>query len=395
MINKIIRHYALMLMLMLPVGMGQAQALRGTGDMGIIIERATGEVLIVETTNQTILGKVGGLGDLSHASAVFSRDERYVFVFGRDGGLSKIDLLTARLVKRVMQSGNSIGGAISQDGRLVAVSNYTPGGVKIFDADTLNLVSDIPAGYGEQGERSKVIGLVDAPGQKFVFTLYDAGETWVADIRHPASPNIRKFEHIGRLPYDGLITPDGRFYIAGLFGEDGMALLDLWNPDAGMKRILPHYGHGEKKLPVYKMPHLEGWTQAGKELFVPAVGHHEVLIIDTDNWSEAGRIPVYGQPVFVMARPDGRQVWVNFAHPRNDTVQVIDVPSRQIIKTLKPGKAVLHMEFTPRGEQVWISVRDANRVDIYDTATLKRVKSLSADAPSGIFFTSRAHKTGL
>jgi len=372
-----------------------AQTLRGTGDLGIIIERASGEVLIIETTQQTILGKVGGLGDLSHASAVFSRDERYVYVFGRDGALSKIDLLKKKLVKRIMQSGNSIGGAISQDGRLIAASNYVPGGVKVFDADTLALVADIPAVYGDKGKRSKVIGLVDAPGQRFVFTLYDAGETWIADMHLPSSPKIKKFKTIGKLPYDGLITPDGRFYIAGLFGEDGMALLDLWHPDAGVKRILPHYGRGEKKLPVYKMPHLEGWTKAGNELFVPAVGRHEVIIINADTWQEAGRIVVHGQPIFVMARPDGRQVWVNFAHPLNDTVQVIDVPSRKIISNLKPGKAILHMEFTPRGEHVWISARDSNRVYVYDTATLTQLKSLPADAPSGIFFTSRAHKTGL
>jgi len=389
-----VRTCMLLPLLFLPL-LSFAQPVRGTGDLGVIIERATGEVLVIETSGQTILGKIGGLGDLSHASVVFSRDERYAFVFGRDGGLSKIDLLTRKLVKRVIQSGNSIGGAISQDGRLVAVSNYTPGGVKLFDAASLQLVADIPTTYGNKGQRSKVIGLVDAPGMKFVFSLYDAGETWVLDAHDRTALKITKFKNIGRLPYDGLITPDGRYYIAGLFGEDGMALLDLWHPEKGVRRILPHYGRGEKQLPVYKMPHLEGWTQAGDELFVPAVGHHEVLVMRTGSWQQIGRIATYGQPVFVMARPDGRQIWVNFAYPLNDTVQIIDVPSQRIIKTLKPGKTVLHMEFTPRGEQVWVSVRDANRVNIYDTATMTLLKSLPADAPSGIFFTSRAHKIGL
>jgi protein NirF len=50
------------------------------------------------------------------------------------------------------------------------------------------------------------------------------------------------------------------------------------------------------------------------------------------------------------------------------------------------------MEFTPRGEQVWMSVRDENRVDVYDTGTFERVASLPADKPSGIFFTARAHR---
>jgi protein NirF len=367
---------------------------RGTGDMGVIIERAAGSLVVIETTSNTILSRVPGLGDTSHASVVFSRDERYAFVFGRDGGLTKVDILAGKVVNRVVQGGNSVGGAISQDGRLVAVANYEPGGVRVFDAETLVMVADIPATAAD-GSTSKVIGLVDAPGNRFVFTLYDAGETWIADMADPTAPKLTKFTDIGALPYDALITGNGRYYIAGLFGEDGLSLLDMWNPQAGMRRILDGYGRGEEPLPVYKMPHLEGWAVAGNYAALPAIGRHEVLLLDMNTWKEAGRIPVYGQPVFAVARPDGRQVWVNFAHPLNDTVQVIDLPSRKIVATLKPGKAVLHMEFTPRGEQVWVSVRDADKVVVYDTATLQPVKELPVMKPSGIFLTARAHKTGL
>jgi protein NirF len=369
--------------------------LRGTGDLGVIIERADGAVLVVETTGHTMLHRVEGLGDLSHASVVFSRDERYAFLFGRDGGLSKIDLLTGTRVGRVMQGGNSIGGAISQDGTLVAVSNYEPGGVRIFDSATLKMVADIPA-TGPDGKPSKTVGLVDIPGKRrFLFSLFDANQIWMADLQDVAAPKLTPFKDIGAMPYDALISGEGRYYIAGLFGEDGLALLDVWYPQQGVRRILDGYGQGEKRLPVYKMPHLEGWTMANGMAFLPAIGRHEVLVVDTRTWKEAGRIPVHSQPVFVMARPDERQVWVNFAHPDNDTVQVIDVPTMKIIQTLKPGKGIMHMEFTPRGEQVWLSVRDEDRVDVYDTETLKPVHSLPVRKPSGIFFTARAHRIGL
>ncbi len=384
----------LTLLTILPLISLQAQG-RGTGDMGILVERSNSSVQIIETSGNTSLGRVDGLGDLSHASVVYSRDQRYAYVFGRDGGLSKIDILSAELKGRNLQSGNSIGGAISQDGRLVAVSNYEPGGVRVFDADTLELVADIPATWGNGSRRSKVIGLVDAPGQRFVFSLWDAGQIWVLDMSNRERPEIQKFTDVGLNPYDALITSDGRYYIAGLFGEDGMALLDLWNLADGVRRILPDYGKGESKLPVYKMPHLEGWAVAGDYAFVPAVGLHQVLVIDMRNWQEVGRIEVHGQPVFVMARPDGRQVWVNFALPNNDTVQVIDTRSLSVIRQLKPGKGVLHMEFEPRGEEVWLSVRDENRVEVYDTDTFERKASISATRPSGIFFTARAHRIGL
>jgi protein NirF len=368
---------------------------RGTGDLGVIIERASGSVQVIDTSARKTLFKIENLGDLSHASVVYSRDARYAFIFGRDGGLSKIDILCGKLVKRIVQGGNSIGGAISQDGSLIAVSNYEPGGVKIFSADDLSLVADIPATKISGGKNSKTVGLVDVPGQRFVFSLFDSGEIWIVEMRNPDKPGIKRFDKVGVQPYDGLVTPDGRYYIAGLFGEDGMALLDLWHPQQGVKRILDHYGRGEQKLPVYKMPHLEGWAMAGNRAFLPAVGHHEVLVVSSDDWKQQAHIKVHGQPVFVMARPDGRQIWVNFAFPDNDTIQVIDTETLKIIKTLKPGKGVLHMEFTPRGEAVWMSVRDEDQIQIFDTETLELLATLPAAKPSGIFFSSRAHKTGL
>lgn len=134
---------------------------------------------------------------------------------------------------------------------------------------------------------------------------------------------------------------------------------------------------------------------AGRQAFFPAVGRHEVLVADTADWTLSDRIAVHGQPIFVMSRPDQRQIWVNFAHPNNDVVQVIDTQRREVIATLSPGDAVLHMEFSPRGEQVWVSARDSDRITVYDTHTFEEIARLESESPSGIFFTHRAHRIGL
>ncbi|SEK02778.1 protein NirF [Cribrihabitans marinus] len=358
-----------------------------TGDLGLVIERATGSVLLVDQSDRAALARIGGLGDLSHASLVYSPDQRFAYVFGRDGGLTKVDIVTREIAGRVVQAGNAIGGAISDDGELVAVSNYEPGGVRVFDADTLELVADIPTG-------GKTIGLVDAPGRRFVFTVWDSGESWIADFSGPGMRTTR-IPGMGKNPYDALITANGRTYITGLFGQDGLTALDLWAETPEPIRVLPGYGRGQQEMPVYKMPHLEGWAHTGAEFVLPAVGHHQVLWVDAATLTETGRTETYGQPVFAMARPDGRHVWVNFAHPLNDTIQVIDSVSKQVIHQFKPGPAVLHMEFTPRGHEVWISVRDAGKVMVYDTQTFEKLREIEADSPSGIFFTARAHRTGL
>ena len=49
---------------------------RGTGDLGVVIERAIGRIQIVNTTRRARVAEVAGLGDLSHASVVYSRDGR-------------------------------------------------------------------------------------------------------------------------------------------------------------------------------------------------------------------------------------------------------------------------------------------------------------------------------
>jgi protein NirF len=369
----------------------------GSGDLGLVVGRASGTLTVVNTSTRSALGRIEGLGDLSHASIVYARDGARAYVFGRDGALTRVNLLTRRIEVRLQQAGNSIGGAISQDGTLVAAQNYQPGGIKVFDAQTLALVADIPATYdapGEPGKRSRVVGLAELPGRRFIFSLFDADQIWIADLSQPGPPRLTKFTNVGHQPYDALLTPDGRYYIAGLFGEDGLALIDLWDARPAVRRILAGYGRGAARLPVFKMPHLRGWAIAGRYAYLPAIGHHEVLVVDTQSWNEVARIPVAGQPVFVMAQPDGRQVWVDFAVPDYQRVQVIDTLTRQVVKTLEPGAAVMHLEFTPRGEAVWISSRDANRVSVIDTASFATLATLLVDSPSGIFFSSRAARLG-
>ena len=148
-------------------------------------------------------------------------------------------------------------------------------------------------------------------------------------------------------------------------------------------------------MPVYKMPHLQGWAFTEGQFVLPAVGRHELLWVDRDTLAEVGRTEVHGQPVFIIAQPASPYVWVNFATPLNGVVQVVDSRTHQVVQTLEPGKAVLHMEFAPRGAEAWISSRDDNKIVVYDTRNYAVKAEIPAQAPSGIFFTARAHQPGL
>ena len=366
--------------------MARAEPCCATGDLGLVVERATGSLLVIDRSDRAALGRIEGLGDLSHASITYSPDERYAYVFGRDGGLSKVDMLTRAVVARTIQAGNSIGGAISDDGRLIAVSNYEPGGVKVFDADTLALVGDIPGS-------SKTIGLVDVPGRRFVWSTWESGEALMADFSGPQMV-VTKLGDVGKNPFDAVLTDDGHTYLIGLFGEKGVTAIDLWDDVPVPVRFLQDYGRSPD-LPVYKMPHLQGWAFTEGKFVLPAVGAHELLWVDRSTLQEVARTPMHGQPVFIIAQPGSPYVWVNFATPLNDTVQVVDSRTHQVVRTLTPGKAVLHMEFAPRGAEVWVSLRDDGKVVVYDTRSFEVLAEVPSKSPSGIFFTARAHRTGL
>ena len=55
------------------------------------------KVLVVDNTKDETITRVNGLGDLSHASLVYSPDERFAYVFGRDGGLTKVDIVERKI----------------------------------------------------------------------------------------------------------------------------------------------------------------------------------------------------------------------------------------------------------------------------------------------------------
>lgn len=379
---------AALMMFCLPFGvMAQTTGGMATGDLGLVIERASGSLVVIDRSDRAAIGRIEGLGDLSHASLTYGPDERFAYVFGRDGGLSKVDILERKVVARTIQAGNSIGGAISDDGRLIAVSNYEPGGIKVFDADTLELVADIPAA-------GKTVGLVDVPGRRFAWAVWDTGEVFLGDFSG-AEPVVRMIGNAGANPFDAVLTDDAHTFLVGLFGEKGVTAFDLWSEAPEPKKFLTDYGKTGGDMPVYKMPHLQSWAFTEGQYALPAVGRHEVLWVDRETQAQVASTPVHGQPVFIIAQPASPFVWVNFATPLNDVVQVIDSRSHQVVATLNPGKAILHMEFAPRGAEVWISSRDDNQVLIYDTRTRMKLAEVPAAAPSGIFFTARAHQTGL
>lgn len=369
----------------------------GTAALVVVVERESGSVLVIDSSRHRLLGRVEGLGNLTHATVKFSRDGRWAYVLGREALVSKIDLYSLTVARQVKAGDWSIGGVMTADGKHLALSNYAPGEVRILDAETLETVKRIPAERVlPDGTRkpSRVAGLVDAPGNLLLFGLMDVDGIWVVDAGRPGFPVVRQLWDTGVTPYDALITPDGRYYLVGFLGSNWMGLVDTWKLDS-VRPILAEQGQGGEAVPLWKIPHLKGWALAGDLAFLPALKREVALVYSARDWSPVAAVPISGTALYTVVRPDRRQVWVDIVGKNGDLVDVIDVETLRVVKTLNPGPGATHPQFTAKGDAAYISLMDGGRVVVYDTATLSEIHSFPARRPSGIFFADRAHRFGM
>jgi protein NirF len=193
-----------------PVGSG------GIGSRVFVVERASGSLAVYDYVERRLLPKrITGLGNLRHATMIFSPDLRYGYLATRGGQVSRVDLEKIERAGEVFTSENSIDNAIGRNGRFIATAEYAPGGVTITDARTLEVVAEHRATYEFDGRilSSRVTGIVDAPGDRFVCVLIEAGEIWIINAGTPGFPIEHRIPTPQSNAYDAMITPDGRYYV--------------------------------------------------------------------------------------------------------------------------------------------------------------------------------------
>ncbi len=377
-------------------GLNRDSGAGGIGSRVFVVERSSETMAVYDFDLRRVVGRVSGLGNLHHATMTFSRDLRYGFVSSRSGQLTRIDLTTLERAGEVQTSKNSIDIAISQDGRYVATAEYFPGGVNILDSHTLKLVWKIPASDGHIRE-SRVTGIVDAPGNRFVCTLIEAGEIWIIDASRPDFPVERRVPIGHGEPYDAMITPDGGAYVVGLLNTDQVSILDLRHPDAGARRVsILEPGRAYDRSAPVKLPHLASWAVAKNKVFVPLVGEKRLAVLDRDTWRFVQSVPLRGNPVYAVRAPGEREVWVSFSGVDDDAyVQVIDTETLEVTRTFRVGTRIYHMDFVPRGSHALISANGDNKLVLVNAATYSIEAEEPIRSPSGVFGVWRAFIMGL
>src|SRR6266478_5406775 len=115
---------------------------------------------------------------------------------------------------------------------------------------------------------------------------------------------------------------------------------------------------------VGRSPHEAFFAPNGRELWVTVRGENYVSVIDPVRMKETRRIEMANGPGMTMFGPDGKYAFVCSSF--TPELAVIDVASHRIIKKIPQATPFSpNIAVTPENDEVWITLKDAGKVQVY------------------------------
>jgi len=323
---------------------------------------------------------------------------RWAYATTDAGYLLKIDLHSLQTVRRIRVGLNGPSLAVSRDGRYIAAGSYVPNTAVILRADTLEPVKLMqlrgidPDGKLVEADSGAILATPYA--DYFVVALEQAGQVWIVDLAAPDMP-VTQIPNVGRHLHDAIVSPSGRHVVMSSYDDNVAVVIDL-QQKAVVKRMpagrKPHFGSGT----VIKV---SGRTLGvGTNIGAPPTGPSVVSVFDMDTFEVVKQIPVLGPTESPAAHPDAPYIVVDIVGRGPDAakIQLIDKQSLEVVKTIDVGGHSQFPEYTADGRHLYVSAGyHGNKLVIYDSRTWRRVKSVSMEAPAGIFSHRRSRAVAI
>lgn len=383
-------------------------------DFFAVTLRDAGQVAIVDGDTFEVVNTVK-TGYAVHISRM-SATGRYVYVIGRDGKASLIDLWLAvpdvvAEVKtcydaRSIESSKYKGPEGDFSDRYAIVGCYWPPHFVILDGLTLEPFKIVSTrGYTYDTEEyhpePRVASIVASHFKpEWIVNVKEIGQIWLVNYTDPHAPIIKMLES-ERYLHDGGWDATGRYFLVAANQADKVAVVDaLEGKLAALVETpkIPHPGRGANWVdpqfgPVWSTAHLG-------EASLIAIGTDPVGHPD-QAWKVVRNIPLPGGgSLFVKTHPNSPWVWVDHALNSDEKIQrtVCVIAKADPTKTARCwevadyGRAV-HFEYNREGTQVWVSVwgradrpGKTGEIVVYDDKTLAEVARIpNLVTPTGKF----------
>lgn len=381
-------------------------------DYFAVILRDVGQIAIVDGVTKDVVSVVPS-GFATHITRT-GASGRYMYVIGRDGKASVIDLWM-KVPKNVAEirtcnDARAIDTSKHKDylDKYAVVGCYWPPSIVTLDADTLEPLKIVStASYtwdtGEYTREARVAAIIashDKP--EWVINVKETGQVWLYDYSNIMNPkitmvNAERFLHDGGWDLSKryfMTAANSRHIISVIDTKEGKLVANI--PSQGN---IPHPGRGvnvdhPKYGPVWGTGH---------------IGSNDIVFIGTDPvkhpknaWKVVKKIALPGEGggnLFIKGHPNSKYIFadrpVNPDRALQTQLYVIDRDSLEVVKTIKidekylqptkapNGKEVqargpVHFEFNADGSEVWTSIWGnklaASPILIYDSKTLKLKK---------------------
>lgn len=361
---------------------------RSAANFFAVVLKNQGYVAILdgETRERLVQLDVGFAVELVRASA----SGRYLYVMGKDGKITLVDLFTSppsiAAHARGCFDARTLESSKARPDKLLIQGCYWPPQYVVFDGVTLEPLHVEPL-TGEAGAAEARVGTIASPRSKpfWALGLMDSGEVALVDYGAPGYA-ISKRIPAEREVIGGGLDPTGRFFSLPAPARDSLVIVDL-DKRASIATIAT--GKGPRPDPGARWEDPQhGWVAA-----IPHLSDDKLLVygIDPKKQASAWKVvrEIRGVPagsLHVRTHPKSPWVWVDSpANPKPELTRQICVISKQEAKVHKcwsprtTGR-VMHFEYNQAGTEVWVSGWDKRgALLVYDDASLKELQRVEAD----------------
>jgi YVTN family beta-propeller protein len=289
---------------------------------------------LIDPASNTIVGEIKGV-PINHGAAAAPDGSRFYFSSEAEQTLHVVDGRSLQVTKKIPLTGRPNNISISKDGRRVYVGIVSaPGAVDVVDTTTLEKVKSIPTKGGIHNVyvtpdgthvvagsiAGRVMTVIDQKTEEPVWTLFQEGVRPMAFETNADGSTKRIFVQLSEL--------------------HGFAVVDFAQRREVARIQLPNDVPAEKvdKGPFNGSPsHGLGVAPDGRTLWVTSRPNARVYAYSLPDLKLLGATDVGGRPDWVTFTPDSKQIYV--ATENNDSVVVIDVPSRKEMTRIKVGSA--------------------------------------------------------
>jgi YVTN family beta-propeller protein len=197
--------------------------------------------------------------------------------------------------------------------------------------------------------------------------VYTADQTSnTVSVIDPAENKLLGVIRLGD-PVPGALSPlyKGQLLVHGMGYSPDSKTLDVVSIASNSVTLIDTATNKVKGV-VYvgRSPHEAFFTPNGRELWATVRGENYVSVIDPQKMKEIRRIEVANGPGMTMFGPDGKYAFVCSSF--TPELAVIDVASHKVIKRMpqvSPFSPLIAV--TPENDEVWITLKDVGKVQIY------------------------------